>query len=73
LRRRADREPELLANMDSVSDEGSRGGFVLELLKVWNPLEDYFAERATRASLGKAKRVLRSAGRDKPPLAGDEL
>ncbi len=35
--------------------------------------EDYFAERAARANLGKAKRVLRSAGRNQPPVAGDEL
>ncbi len=33
----------------------------------------YFQERASRADLRKALRVLRKAGRDNPPLPGDEL
>ena len=35
--------------------------------------EDYFRERANRAQLGKAKAILKRAGRSKPPVAGDEL
>lgn len=35
--------------------------------------EDYFRERAARADLGKAKRILRRAGRGNPPVPGDEL
>jgi len=35
--------------------------------------EDYFRERAERANLNKAKRVLKRAGRGRPPVPGDEL
>jgi hypothetical protein len=35
--------------------------------------EDYFRARASRADIGQAKRILRRAGRGKPPIAGDEL
>lgn len=35
--------------------------------------EDYFAERAKRADVRKALRVLKKAGVDQPPLVGDEL
>jgi hypothetical protein len=35
--------------------------------------EEYFAERAARGGLKKALRVLKRAGRGKPPLPGDEL
>jgi hypothetical protein len=35
--------------------------------------EDYFRERSTRASLTKAKRILKRAGRGNPPLPGDEI
>jgi hypothetical protein len=35
--------------------------------------EEYFRERAGRASMGRAKRILRRAGKGKPPLPGDEL
>ena len=34
---------------------------------------EYFRERAGRANIEKAKRILKRAGRGKPPLAGDEL
>jgi len=34
--------------------------------------EDYFRERAVRASVDKAKGVLKRAGKGKPPLPGDE-
>ena len=34
--------------------------------------EEYFRERSARASVDKAKRVLRRAGRGKPPVSGDE-
>jgi hypothetical protein len=34
--------------------------------------EDYFRERAARASIKKAKDVLKRAGKGRPPLAGDE-
>ena len=35
--------------------------------------EDYFAERAARGNLKKALQVLKRAGRDTAPVAGDEL
>ena len=35
--------------------------------------EDYFRERADRAKIGKAKRILSRAGRGKPPVAGDAI
>ena len=35
--------------------------------------EDYFRERAARANIAKAKKILRRAGRGGPPIAGDEL
>jgi hypothetical protein len=35
--------------------------------------EDYFRERAQRGNVGKAKRILKRAGRGKPPVPGDEL
>jgi len=34
--------------------------------------EDYFRERAARASIKKAKDVLKRAGRGRPPVPGDE-
>ncbi|MCL4794055.1 MAG: hypothetical protein KJZ84_05815 [Bryobacteraceae bacterium] len=34
--------------------------------------EDYFRERAARASITKAKNVLKRAGKGKPPAPGDE-
>ena len=35
--------------------------------------EEYFRERAARGDVGKAKRILKRAGRANPPLPGDEL
>lgn len=35
--------------------------------------EEYFRERSSRADIGKAKRILRRAGRGRPPVPGDEL
>jgi hypothetical protein len=35
--------------------------------------EEYFRERSSRADVKKAKRILKRAGRGKPPVAGDEL
>jgi hypothetical protein len=35
--------------------------------------EDYFRERGRRGDVEKAKRLLKRAGRGKPPVAGDEL
>ena len=35
--------------------------------------EDYFRERAERGDVGRAKRILRRAGRGNPPAPGDEL
>src|SRR6266567_1792217 len=35
--------------------------------------EEYFRERAGRADLGKARRILKRAGKGKPPVAGDEI
>ncbi len=34
--------------------------------------EEYFRERSSRADVAKAKRILRRAGRGKPPATGDE-
>jgi len=35
--------------------------------------DDYFRERAQRADIGKARRILRRAGQGDPPVPGDEL
>ena len=35
--------------------------------------ESYFAERARRASVPKARKILKRAGAGKPPMKGDEL
>ena len=35
--------------------------------------EEYFRERAGRANVNRAKRIIKRAGRGKPPLVGDEL
>jgi hypothetical protein len=35
--------------------------------------EDYFRERAQRGNIGKAKRLLKRAGRGNAPVPGDEL
>ena len=35
--------------------------------------EDYFRERAARANISKAKRLLRRAGKNKPAVPGDEV
>ena len=35
--------------------------------------EQYFSERAGRADITKAKRILRRAGKGNAPVAGDEL
>jgi len=35
--------------------------------------EEYFRERSNRASMGRAKRILKRAGMVKPPLRGDEI
>jgi len=35
--------------------------------------EDYFRERAARANIGKAKRILKRAGGGNVPVAGDEV
>jgi hypothetical protein len=34
--------------------------------------EDYFRERSARANIGKAKRILKKAGRGNSPMAGDD-
>jgi hypothetical protein len=34
--------------------------------------EEYFRERSGRANINRAKRILKRAGRGKPPVAGDE-
>jgi hypothetical protein len=34
--------------------------------------EEYFRERVGRANVEKAQRILKRAGRGKPPVAGDE-
>lgn len=35
--------------------------------------EEYFRERSGRANINRAKRILKRAGRGRPPVAGDEL
>ena len=35
--------------------------------------EEYFRECSVRDNIGKAKRILKKAGRGKPPVAGDEV
>jgi hypothetical protein len=35
--------------------------------------EDYFRERASRVNLNRAKRLLKRAGKSKPPIPGDEI
>lgn len=35
--------------------------------------DDYFRERSRRADIGKAKRILKRAGRGRDPVAGDEI
>ncbi len=35
--------------------------------------EEYFRERSSRANLDKVKRILKRAGRGKPPVTGDEI
>ena len=35
--------------------------------------DDYFRSRAGRSNLSKAKRLLKRAGKNKPPMPGDEL
>jgi len=35
--------------------------------------EEYFRERAARADLPTAKRILKRAGKGKPPVSGDEI
>ena len=35
--------------------------------------DDYFRERAARANIEKAKRILKRAGKGKAPVSGDEL
>jgi hypothetical protein len=35
--------------------------------------DDYFRERSCRADIGKAKRILKRAGRGRAPVAGDEV
>jgi len=34
---------------------------------------DYLRERSARADIGKAKRILKRAGRGRPAIAGDNL
>jgi len=35
--------------------------------------EEYFRERSARGNVGKAKRLLRRAGRGQAPVPGDEI
>jgi hypothetical protein len=35
--------------------------------------DDYFRERSGRADMSKVKRILKRAGRGKPPVPGDEI
>ena len=34
--------------------------------------EEYFKDRSSRANFAKAKRILKRAGKGKPPVPGDE-
>lgn len=35
--------------------------------------DDCFRERSSRANLARVKRILKRAGRGKPPVSGDEI
>ena len=35
--------------------------------------EEYFRDRSGRADLARVKRILKRAGKGKPPVAGDEI
>jgi hypothetical protein len=35
--------------------------------------EEYFRERSGRADLGKARKILKRAGKGRPPVAGDKI
>ena len=35
--------------------------------------EEYFRERASRATVAKVKRILKRAGKGNPPVPGDEI
>ena len=35
--------------------------------------EEYFRERSSRADMAKVKRILKRAGKGKPPVPGDEI
>lgn len=35
--------------------------------------DEYFRERASIADVGRAKQLLKRAGKGKPPMAGDEI
>jgi hypothetical protein len=35
--------------------------------------DDYFRERAARADVGAAKKILKRADKGKPPVPGDEI
>jgi hypothetical protein len=60
-------DTELMADDDGRRKNGSSRERISALRT-----EDYFRERAARADVGKAKRILKRAGRGKPPVPGDE-
>ena len=72
------RQPSLLEEARRVSE--SEGVALNQLINVAVAeklsalrTEQYFRERAGRADITKAKRILRRAGKGNAPVAGDEL
>lgn len=71
-------QPSLLEEARRVSD--SEGVALNQLINVAVAeklsalrTEEYFRERAGRANIAKAKRILKRGGKGKPPVAGDEV
>jgi hypothetical protein len=65
-------EAKRVAESEGVALNQLINGAVAEKLPALRT-EEYFRWRSSRADIGKAKRILRRAGRGKPPVAGDEV
>jgi hypothetical protein len=55
---------------DLYDSYGPDGNFAIQSLRPSDNSD--FLERPSRANIGKAKRILKRAGRGRPPVAGDE-
>jgi hypothetical protein len=58
--------------VSGATPEGRKNSYRQRYLRE-DSTEDYFRERAQRASITAAKRILKKAGKGKPPLPGDEI